>query len=79
MVAKVAIFYTFFTLYIFLLILKIKYKYIVKMTTMTTPKSNFKVYNIESYAQSDAKFIQTQFVEFSKTKLKNLLTKNKNK
>lgn len=49
------------------------------MTTMTDLKSIFKVYNIESYAQSDAKFIQTQAVEFSKTKLKNLLSKNKNK
>jgi hypothetical protein len=49
------------------------------MTTMTDSKSNFKVYNIESYAQSDTKFIQSQGVEFSKTKLKNLLAKNKNK
>ena len=46
---------------------------------MTDSKSNFKVYNIESYAQADANFIQSQAVEFSKTKLKNLLTKNKKK
>ena len=46
---------------------------------MTDLKSIFKVYNIESYTQSDANFIQSQGVDFSKTKLKNLLLKNKNK
>ena len=49
------------------------------MADLADSKSNFKVYNIESYAQSDAIFIQSQGVEFSKTKLKNLLAKNKKK
>jgi len=49
------------------------------MADLADLKSNFKVYNIESYAQSDANFIQLQGLEFSKTKLKNLLVKNKKK
>ena len=76
---KAVIFLLYYYLFIDSTNLRIKYKYIVKMTTMTDLKSIFKVYNIESHAQSDAKFIQTQAVEFSKTKLKNLLSKNKNK
>jgi len=36
---------------------------------MPDSKSNYKVYNVENYAQADTKFIQTNFVELSKTKL----------
>lgn len=49
------------------------------MADMADLKSNFKVYNIDSYAQADSKFIQSQGIEFTKTKLKNLLLKNKQK
>jgi len=49
------------------------------MTTLTDLKSNYKVYNVENYTQADIKFIQTNFVELSKTKLKNLLLKNTKK
>jgi hypothetical protein len=32
---------------------------------MPDSKSNYKVYNVENYAQADAKFIQSNFVELS--------------
>jgi len=49
------------------------------MADLADSKSTYKVYNVENYARADSKFIQSNFVELSKTKLKNLLQKTTNK
>jgi len=76
--AKSAIIYTFLLLFSFY---KFKNKIFLcnKMADLADLKSNYKIYNVENYALADVKFIQTNYVELSKTKLKNLLLKSKKK